>query len=169
VDTHLATNFFKTTGSTSVPLLASAVHAFVDKVMPVMLRTPASSAASMLHAATAPSSEVAGRYLFHTRASSPDEVGGSVAAGRGTARGRVLLLGRLVLGPAAGWGTARPPRQASTCGCPVAVLVAAVCGARALTSRVPLLLQFAEKPAHAQELWELATRLTGATIHESMR
>lgn len=75
VDTHLSTSFFKSTGSTSVPVLTSAVNFFVDRVGPMMMRTPSSSATSMLHAATAPSSEVAGRYLFHTRVNRPDEVG----------------------------------------------------------------------------------------------
>jgi len=68
VDTHLAKNFFKNNGLVDVaPAAAKAIASFVDGVGPVLMRSPANSAATVGIAALAPPGLVCGRYVADGR------------------------------------------------------------------------------------------------------
>lgn len=74
VHTHLATGFFQQTGSSALPFMKQLVAPLLNCLYPLLLRTPDNSADSMLLAATAPASKVAGRYLHNDRLARPDKV-----------------------------------------------------------------------------------------------
>lgn len=73
VQTYLATNFYRQTGTAVLPGMQHAVKAAVDNiVVPIFMRSPESSAHSVLRAATLPSAAVAGQYLSNLAITRPD-------------------------------------------------------------------------------------------------
>eukprot|EP00775_Hariotina_reticulata_P006867 gene6867-7083_t len=72
VHTQLATGFFKQTGKSAMPWLQHLVEPLLNVLMPLALRTPDSSADSMLLATLAPADKVAGRYFHNNHLSRPN-------------------------------------------------------------------------------------------------
>jgi hypothetical protein len=74
VATSLATGFFHSTTAAAVPGLQALVTPLLNTLYPLLLRSPESSADSMLLAITGPSARLAGRYMHNSRVARPTRV-----------------------------------------------------------------------------------------------
>lgn len=74
VATSLATGFFTQTGTSALPGLQAVVTPLLNVLFPLLLRTPESSADSMMLAVTGPAHRLAGRYMHNDRVTRPTRV-----------------------------------------------------------------------------------------------
>lgn len=75
VATSLATGFFTQTGTSALPGLQAVVTPLLNALFPLLLRTPESSADSVMLAVTGPADRLAGRYMHNDRVTRPTRVG----------------------------------------------------------------------------------------------